>query len=412
MSALGTLVKKEVTEVVRDRRTLFLTLAMPLLLYPAVMLGMGTVILAGKERLKNEELTVAFASDAAEKLFEGHLPAKTKGVRMPLDGARALLADKRLDAIVDVAPDAQAALDGKGQVVVQLLYTKRFDRSEEALDRLRPVVQALNDGVLKTRLVTLNLDAGFVTPVKLEAVDVDFQKDLGPLIAASLLPVTLLVWLIAGAMNSAVDLVAGEKERGTLETLLVSAVRPRDVLFAKALVVLGLAIASTLTNLLAMAGTFAVGVSSVPGLTLSYHFTPGQVLTMLAALLPAAVLVTGLAVAVASLARTQREGQTWMGPLMLVGMTPAVVVQMPGIELDPVTAVVPMLNVALLVKGVILNNAPWPYVAETIGSVLLFSALAGALAVRVFDSELARLGGTASVASLLKELWRPKASRP
>jgi sodium transport system permease protein len=220
------------------------------------------------------------------------------------------------------------------------------------------------------------------------------------------------VWLIAGAMNSAVDLVAGEKERGTLETLLVSAVRPRDVLFAKALVVLGLAIASTLTNLLAMAGTFAVGVSSVPGLTLSYHFTPGQVLTMLAALLPAAVLVTGLAVAVASLARTQREGQTWMGPLMLVGMTPAVVVQMPGIELDPVTAVVPMLNVALLVKGVILNNAPWPYVAETIGSVLLFSALAGALAVRVFDSELARLGGTASVASLLKELWRPKASRP
>ncbi len=412
MSALETLVKKELTEVVRDRRTLFLTLAMPLLLYPAVMLGMGTVILAGKERLKNEELTVAFASDAAQTLFSARLPAKTHGVRLPMEGARALLADKKIDVIVDVAPDAQAALDGRGQVVVQVLHTKRFDRSEEALERLRPVVQALNDGVLATRLVTLNLEAGFVTPVKLEAVDVDFQKDLGPLIAASLLPVTLLVWLIGGAMNSAVDLVAGEKERGTLETLLVSAVRPRDVLLAKALVVLALAIASTLTNLLAMVGTFAVGVAGVTGLTLSYHFTAGQVLTMLAALLPAAVLVTGLSVAVASLARTQREGQTWMGPLMLVGLTPAVVVQMPGIELDALTSLVPMLNVALLVKGVILQNAPWPYVLETIGSVLLFSAGAGVLAAKVFDSELARLGGTGSLRTLLNELWRKKAPRP
>ena len=172
-------------------------------------------------------------------------------------------------------------------MVVTVGYTKRFDRSVEGLDRLRPVVEALNQKTLAVRLEARELTLDFVQPVKLDPVDLDFQKDLGPLIASRLLPMVLLMMLILGALYPAVDLTAGEKERGTLETLLVSAVRPVDIMAAKYLTVSVIAVVTALANLGAMAATFGLGISLGGPTATTFSLTAPQVAMMFACLVPA-----------------------------------------------------------------------------------------------------------------------------
>lgn len=394
MSPLPVLFKKELLDVVRDRRTVLLTLVLPVLLYPGILTLMGAIISAGKDRLKNEPLVVAVTSGDAQAFLDGQpTPGRTSWLRVERPAAEQLLREQKVAAIVDAPEGSTRAVAEDRQATVTVLYTKRFDRSMEALERLRPVLEAVNARALTLRLEARQLDPSFATPVKLEASDLDFQQDLGPLIASRLLPVVLLMMLFIGALYPAVDLTAGEKERGTLETLLVAPVRPVQVMAAKYLTVALVSIASTLANLAAMAGTFGAGLSLAGEASTSMRFTWGQVGVMLACLLPAALLVSGVALAVASMARTFKEGQALMTPVLLVGLAPALVAQMPGIELNTATALIPLLNVALLVKAAVLGTATLADVLLTQASVLLCAGAALKWAASAFDSEVFRFGG-------------------
>ncbi len=405
MSAWRILLRKELLDVARDRRTLILTVLLPVLLYPGILLLMGAIIAAGTLRLKNEPLTVAVVgAPTLALLVQQPTPPKTTYAVHARAEAEALLKDQKVAAVVQAPDDVDAALAAGRQSVVTVLYTKRFDRSMEGLDRVKPVLDALNAQTLKVRLEALQLEPGFVQPVKAEPVDLDFQKDLGPLLASRLLPIILLTMLILGALYPAVDLTAGEKERGTLETLLVSPVRPVDVMAAKYLTVSLVAVATALANLAAMGVTFGLGISLGGPAETTFHLAWSQVLIMLVCLVPAALLLSGVSLAVASTARTFKEGQSLMSPLMLVCLSPALLSQMPGIELGPVTALVPLLNVALLIKAAVLGTATPLDVGLTSVSVLFFAGLALKLAASAFNSEVFRFGGTDGWKSLFG--WR------
>lgn len=387
MSAWKILLRKELLDLSRDRRTLALTVLLPMLLYPGLLVLMSAIIAAGTERLKNEPLSVALVGEPTKELLLLHAPPKTSWVFLARDEVEKQLADKRIAAAVEAPPETQRLLETDGQAVVRVLYTRRFDRSVEALERLRPVLDALNAQTLAVRLAEKELEAGFVQPLKTDAVDLDFQKDLGPLLASRLLPTVLLVMLLLGAMYPAVDLTAGERERGTLETLFVSAVRPFDVMLAKYLTVSAAALLSALANLAAMALTFRAGLALGPA-SLHFSLSGAQVLLMLSCMVPTALLMAGLALAVASLARSFKEGQSLMTPLMLAGMAPAVLSQMPGVELTDVTALIPLLNVALLIKAAVLGNVSGTQVVLTAGSVLMCALLALVAAARAFRREV------------------------
>lgn len=393
MSAWRLLLGKELLDIVRDRRTLVLTVLLPVLLYPGLLVLMSGIIAAGSQRLKNEQLTVAVVGDATKSLLSRRdAPAKTTYESMSREDAETKLRAQQIAAAVIAPQTTQQHLDEGGQALVQVLYTRRFDRSVEALDRLKPILESLNGETLKVRLETRQLDPGFVQPVKLDAVDLDFQKDLGPLLASRLLPIVLLMMLMIGALYPAVDLTAGEKERGTLETLLVASVRPVDVMAAKYLTVAIVAVSSALANLAAMGLTFGVGLSMGPVNT-TFRLGITQVLVMLACLVPAALLFAGVSLAVSSTARTFKEGQSLMTPVLLVGLAPALLSQMPGIELTNVTALIPLLNVALLIKASVLGNATALQVLLTVGSVLIFAFIALKAAASAFNSEVFRFGG-------------------
>lgn len=397
MKAIRSLFKKELTDSLRDRRTLLMMLLLPVLLYPGTMILVGTVMAAGKARLATEELVIAVASDDAEQFLKSQpLPPHTGWVRMTRDSGVAALKEKKVWAVVDAGAGTFAAVKAGQQGEVTVLYTKRHDRSMEAFDRVRRVLDACAKAALKIRLVAAALPETFADPVKIDAQDVDFQKDLGPLIASRVLPVMLVMMLFMGALYPAIDVTAGEKERGTLETLLVAPVRPIQVMAAKYLTVALIASLATCVNLAAMAITFAFGLKLDGGLSATLRFDLGQVLTLLVCLVPAAFMITGVALAIASLARNFKEAQSLLTPVTLIAVVPGLLALMPGIELNAWTAAIPLLNVALMVKAVVLGAAHPLHVAITVLSIAVCSLGSLKLAANAFASEALRFGGTES----------------
>jgi sodium transport system permease protein len=408
MNPIGVLLKKELVDSLRDRRTLAVMLLFPLFLYPLLITLVGFVMVAGKERLAREQLDVAVVGSSTEKLLSKKaVPANTRYVPMTQAEAEKALRDEKIWAIVTASVGSEAALAEGQQVEVTIRYTKRHDRSIEALERLRKVVQEIAGDALDLRLSEAKLPATFAQPIRSSEVDIDFEEDLGPLIASRLLPVMLLTMLFVSALYPAIDATAGEKERGTLETLLVAPVRPQQVMAAKFFAVVIISVAATLANLAAMALTFRLGLSVDDGMSMRFSFSAGQVLTILLCLAPATLMVSGISMAVASLARSFKEGQSLLSPVTLLATLPGMVSLMPGIELNAGTAAIPLLNIALLIKATALGAAQPLHVAIAIASVMACSVGAIWLAANAFQSEAVRFGG----ADNWRELFFPRARR-
>jgi len=311
--------------------------------------------------------------------------------------------EKKVWAVVDAPAGAHESVVAGGQATVTVLYTERHDESSEALKRVRAVLEQVGHGTLMLRLEAAKLPDSFAEPVLTEAKDVDFDKDLGPLIASRILPVLLIVMLFMGALYPSIDVTAGEKERGTLETLLVAPVRPLEVMAAKYLTVSVISIATSMANLAAMAATFSFGLQLDEKVTTRVAFGPAQIVTMAVCLVPASLLVSGVSLAIASLARSFKEAQSLLTPVSLIGMVPGIVAMVPGVELNAWTALVPLLNLALLIKAVVLGAAGVGPVLITCAVIVLCALGAIKLAANAFVSEALRFGG----ADNWKDLFRP-----
>src|SRR4051812_43973795 len=132
MRNVGILLRKELTDVLRDRRTLIIMCVVPILLYPVVLLALGGLMVAGKERLARAHLRVALiGAEARALLKDAPAPAHTLWVLVDREeavkGLRAEEREKRIDAAVELAPGSIERLEHNGQAVGKLYYTKRSD---------------------------------------------------------------------------------------------------------------------------------------------------------------------------------------------------------------------------------------------------------------------------------------------
>jgi sodium transport system permease protein len=191
---------------------------------------------------------------------------------------------------------------------------------------------------------------------------------------SKILPFVLLLWALTGAFYPAVDLCAGEKERGTLETLLSSPAERSEIVWGKLLTVMLFSIATAVLNLLSMGLTGAFVVRHMP------DFGPPPLLAvvwLLIALVPVSALFSGLCLALAALARSSKEGQYYLMPLVLVTMPLTILPMSPGVELNLGNSLIPVTGIVLLLRTLLEGNyalaalyAP-PVVAITLTCCLL-----------------------------------------
>jgi len=196
-----------------------------------------------------------------------------------------------------------------------------------------------------------------------------------------------------GGMHPAIDLTAGEKERGTMETILSSPISRSHLVFGKFLLVLTTALATAALSVISMGISFAL-VNSLQAKTIQagdegieMHIGVGAALSVFIMAIPLAVLFSSVQLMVASFAKTYKEAQTYLVPLIFIVIIPAIAAMLPGVDLSAKLALVPILNVSLLCKELVIGTYHWNFIAIIFTSTCAYAAVALFLATKMFQRE-------------------------
>jgi sodium transport system permease protein len=438
--------RREVRDQLRDRRTLFMIFVLPILLYP--LLGIGivqlslafeqkprTVVLLGAEYLPESPPLLNSTRDGfAPALFDTQAGAERLKVRLEQSDAywsnperrREALRTGLTDAVVSIPADIRTQIEDIRSVRIPISYDSADERSQITYLRVREVIAQWNDQIVSTRLKQDNKPAGYIEPVKTIAEDVATKEEAGGSVWARLFPFLLVMMSLTGAFYPAIDLCAGEKERGTMETLLISPASRAEIVMGKFLTVVLASVMTALLNLVSMGLTGAMlahQVSSVVPLhgkpSPSFALRPPTLLSafwMIVLLIPLSVFFSAVCLALAVLAKSMKEGQYYMTPLYLVAVPLIFLSLAPGIELNLFYSLVPITGVSLLLRALMQHEyqQAWHFFLPVLVPTIVYGAVALRWAIDQFEREgvLFREAERFEVGNWLRHLFRDKEPTP
>jgi len=410
-STVWIICRREVRDQLRDKRTLFMIFVLPILLYP--VMGMGilklstsfeqkprTVVVVGPEFLPTSPALLAGGGERFDaSLFDS--PAEADRLVVKLRPAEGVWLDPKVreeatrtgvaDAVVTLPADLRAQIDGVSNPEIPIEYDSADERSQITYLRLREVLSRWEMGITDGRLKAKNLPPAFTDPLRVKPVDVATEAELGSSVWAKLFPFLLVMMSLTGAFYPAVDLCAGEKERGTMETLLISPASRAEIVMGKFLTVF---MASVLTALLNLASMGLTGVqlarqigsaaaSATAQRRLQAVIAPPSLESafwIVLLLIPLAAFFSAVCLSLAVLARSMKEGQYYMTPLYLFCLPLIVLTVMPGVEINLFYSLVPVTGVSLLLRTLIQGD--YDVAAKFFLPVLVPTVCYGAIALR------------------------------
>jgi sodium transport system permease protein len=387
--------RKDLLETLRDRRTVVMAFVVPALIYPMLFTLLGSVATDKRGELERTRARVA---------AWGPVPAST--LSAVEQHARADIVDRRDQPPADPESEARKLVAARRVHVVLLTPARASgpsipirvlaDSTDVDSDSMeRRVSRVLTDQgaeLLRQRMTALGQDASAALPLDIKEEDLADAARRGSSFAAALLPYLLLVLLATSGFYAALDLTAGEKERGTLQTLLTAPVRSVEIVAGKYLAVLALTLAATLCNLGSIALTLSRATAAMErGASFSLGLSSAGAIFL--TVLPAALLIVALLMAIGVLARSYREGQSYLMPILLLVMLAGFASFLPGAQLSAGTALVPLLNVTLLVHDILVGKAGATQVMVVWAVSLAWAVLGILLAARVFQTEQVLLSG-------------------
>ena len=436
-SRIKLICKREIRDQLRDRRTLFMVFILPVLLYPALALGMMWLNVEGRGRLASMQYRVGVDGLGAlsgleplirdglflAELYPENVQNKEQLVAVTDDLSVEAIKQRRLQVLLrlpntfqqDIADDARS-------VEVTLLYSSADDRSRTAYRTLTRILDKWNDRLLGRRLHALGKDMAFVSPVQLSEEDVASPAASAASRWGNIFSFLLVVMALTGAFYPSVDLCAGEKERGTIETLLISPAKRSEIVLGKYITVFIASVATALLNLGGMGftawhmATMASGLGEKVTQVVAFNLGPLAVLWMLLVLLPLAALFSASCLAMAAFARSTKEGQYYLTPLFIITFPLVLLTFMPGVELNGVYACIPVSGSALLLKVLLLGDyvTARVYVVPVLLATSLYAYIALRWAISLFNREevLFREAEKFQIQVWARHLVRDKQSTP
>ena len=385
--------RRELRDQLRDRRTIFTIAVLPILLYPLLGISffqmaqfqnehVSQIWLIGADELASAPVLVEsdrFASGVVSDSTE-HLMQVVADNELPLKFAEQSIQDVAqqeidagaYDAIVYFPPgfgqqlgdfqqqlldqDAEVSEPPRPQVYVNLAH----DESQIASDRIAGVMRSWREAIVAETLENREIPRETMMPFIFETHDVSEGTKRQSAVWAKLLPFVVLIWALTGAFYPAVDLCAGEKERGTLETLLSSPAGRGEIVWGKLLTIITFSMATSLLNLASMGLTGALFFQQLQGMGASAFAigppTVSAIFWLVIVLLPISALFSALALAIAAFARSTKEGQYYLMPMLVITLPLMLLPMMPSVELDWGRSLIPVTGVVLLLQELIAGN--------------------------------------------------------
>ena len=392
---------KELRDTLRDRRTIITMLVLPTILMPTLIFGFGFIASKVVRQARAETPTIMILGAASSSAVRSALEAHPRIRVVPVaDDYRTRISDKTLRAAVELPDDFDAALARGEPAQVRIYHYEGELKSGFAAGELDRFFRDYREKTLQARLDERGLPSTLLKPFDVTRQNVAPPEKVGGNLIGGFIPYIIILLCFTGAMYPAMDLTAGEKERGTMETILCSPVGRTELVLGKFLMVLTGSLSTVVLAGVSSAitiplggmffsrsgGAAAAASAAASGGTLQL-IDPLGLLASFVMVLPVAVLFAAAIFTLALFAKSYKEAQSTVSPLIVVVILPALAAMLPGVELNAKLSLVPLLNVSLVCKELVSGVFQWDLLALIFGSTCVYAAGALALAVRMFNRE-------------------------
>ena len=401
-------VQRDLLSTLRDRRTLTRTILIPLLVLPLLTLGLPLLLGNFMSGQATERQKVGVIGTLPAELrqtltrgqpSEGGTGQSVQGVQLvPVSDPVRAVQSGEVEAVIRASaplPSVAGAAQGTLELYAKLGNLKS---QSGAYAKVRSAVQSYNRDLTQRALVGAGLSETVLEPVQVRAVDASPPQEKRAGMLAFVVPMLMLSFLLNGGMATALDSTAGEKERGTLESLLVTPVRRGEVVAGKLLATTLMSLATGFFSLLGFLGTGlvtalltrrnVVDAETMQAMGGQLTLTLGSLVAMALVVMSVALLISAVLVALSIYARSYKEAQTYVSPLSLLIVFPAVLLQFADfLKVGDWLYAVPLFGSMIAILDVVKGQITPGHTLAAVASNLLGTALLGWLAWRSFGRE-------------------------
>ena len=391
MKIIVAIFKKELTDVLRDKRTLFFMIVIPVIVMPLIFIG--SIKFQEYQSKKSDEkvLNIGLINKTSDSQIRDYL-LDQKGVYLVedinLDSLELGIKNDSLQGGLYIHKNFINDISANAMGEVEVYY-KSSDLMSKAKNRIYNALEIYKNEVVSERLSEFNVDKGLLEPLDIINKDMSTKKETIGKAVGGLIPYMLVIFIFLGAMYPAIDLGAGEKERGSLETLLSSPATKFEITVGKLMVVSLAGMVSGLISVVGISAPFYF-IGNIPDQiksTVLEIISPFIIVSVIILMIPIAIFFASMLLSISFYARSFKEAQSLMGPLNIIIIVPLMLTLGPGIEIDHITALIPLINVGLLTKEILAGSAQPIYFIETLSSLLFFAAIGIRFSVYWFNKE-------------------------
>lgn len=385
--------RKELTEWLRDRRTLISTVLVPLLAFPILMVGMISLstVLIGKAEKETHRVMILGGEDSPQVLEKLRKVENIEIVPTTNDWKH-LISEKEIRVAIEIPKSFQSSLDRGEEQIVKIYFYQGELKSSMGADSVEKFFKEYRDTIVSSRLTARNVPASIIKPFEVKQENVAPPEKVSGAALGGLLGYMVILLSMTGAIYPAIDLTAGEKERGTMETILSSPISRLDLVLGKFFLVLSASLTTAILSIVSMATSFFVvgrsgAMSAKDAAALQLHIGPQTVLSVFLMALPLAVLFAAVLMTISLFAKSYKEAQSYLTPMTFVVVIPAVASLLPGIDLNAKLALIPILSTSLVCKEIVAGTFHWNYIMLIFLSSSVYAAAALFIAVKMFQRE-------------------------
>lgn len=390
-SVIKVLLKKELLDVLRDKKTVFMMIALPVFLYPAIFFIALQVMSSVQTGMENKTYKVAVQcnDDGELKKYidnyndDNKYKIKTVNLDEKLDDA---LRKEKIDAYI-ISEKKEDKLN------YSIVYISSVTNSSVCMEQLEDIVISYRKHITSQLITNAGMDADMVMePINITGKDIASNEESLGQNLSTIIPFILIISLIMGTMYPAIDTTAGEKERGTLETLLTLPVSNRVMITSKFLAVAIIGLISATLNILSMGGIaiYSFGVMNISGskkINISiYDFIPALIILVFI-IFAFTLFISAITMCVAALAKTYKEANNYITPLTLCIMLIGYIGFIPNIKLTNTMALIPVANICILIKSLLLFKINYTAIILVFLSNIIYAMLAISILSGIYDSE-------------------------
>ena len=408
--------KKEMIDILRDKRTLFMGIILPLILYPILMLIMSQIITMSMNSIESEDINIAFEKNPNEELvsiIENYTDEGTGHINIVnTNDYKKDLEDGYIDAYIDIKYEDKIE-------AYEIYINSSKENTSSVNNKLESIFTFYKDNKVKHKIEQSNLDVKeTLDPVVYETVDIAKNEELAGAVLGQILPFILIMGVLLGAIYPAIDSMAGEKERGTLETLFTLPVTNLELVMGKYIAVSFCAIVTAILNVVSILLTL-IYILMTGNLTGQLFSDSLKISNLAAPLLITiicvclfAMVVSAVSMCVCSLAKSFKDAQNYITPVMFLVLIPSYASMIPNMNLDRTTSVIPVVNISLLIKSVLSSQVNLGLIALVFISNFAFVILAIILLSKMFNSEEILFGSEKNFSFLEKRSDIKKGTMP